>query len=205
MANTFSLIIFAISLIVAITIHEFSHALAADKLGDPTPRSLGRLTLNPLKHLDPIGTLMLLIVHFGWGKSVVIDPYNFKHPKRDEIIVSFAGPASNLILATILSLMIRFLNLNYLTLIIFSNLIQINVILAIFNLIPIPPLDGSKILLNLLPEDLSNQWQEAFQRYGFVLLIILLFLPINGSNMINIIMTPILRIIFNFLSFGSGL
>jgi len=204
MVNIFSLIILALSLVVAITIHEFSHALAADKLGDPTPRYQGRLSLNPLKHLDPIGTLMLIFFHFGWGKPVVIDPYNFKNPKRDEILVSLAGPGSNLILATILSLIARFFVLNDLTIIVLSNLIQINVILAVFNLIPIPPLDGSKILFNLLPNDISIQWQEAFQRYGFVLLIILLFLPINGSNFISIIMTPALQIIFNLLSFGSS-
>lgn len=205
MVNIFLLIIFAASLIVAITIHEFSHALVADRLGDPTPRSQGRLSLNPLKHLDPIGTLMLLIAHFGWGKPVVIDPYNFQHPKRDEILVSLAGPISNLIFATILSLIIRFLPLNDLIIVIFSNLIQINVILAVFNLIPIPPLDGSKVLFNLLPDDLSSQWQEALQKYGFILLIILLFLPIDGSNLISIFMEPILKVIFEFLSFGSGL
>ena len=205
MINFLSLIIFAISLIVAITIHEFSHALAADRLGDPTPRSQGRLSLNPLKHLDIIGTLMLVIVHFGWGKPVVIDPYNFKNPKKDEILVSIAGPGSNLILATIISLILRFLTPNDLTIIVLSNLVQINIILAVFNLIPIPPLDGSKILFNLLPEDISNQWQEAFQQYGFVLLIILLFLPINGNNLISTFMAPILRVIFNFLSFGSSL
>ncbi|MBU3935605.1 site-2 protease family protein, partial [Patescibacteria group bacterium] len=98
-----------LGLIIAITIHEFSHAFTADQLGDPTPRSLGRLSLNPLVHLDPLGTLMLFIAHFGWGKPIPIDPYNFKNPKRDELLVALSGPASNLILAFFLKLSLHFL------------------------------------------------------------------------------------------------
>jgi len=200
MVNIPSLIISVISLIIAITIHEFSHALAADRLGDPTPRSQGRLSLNPLKHLDPIGTLMIFLVHFGWGKPVVIDPYNFKNPKKDEMIVSIAGPASNLILAILLSIIFRLLPLNFLSALIISTIIQLNVLLAVFNLIPIPPLDGSKILLNLLPTHLSEQWQEIFNQYGFILLIILLFLPIvNGSTLVSVIMTPTMDFILKIL------
>ena len=94
----------AIGLLIAVTIHEFSHALTADRLGDPTPRAMGRLTLNPLAHLDPLGTLMIFIAHFGWGKPVPIDPYNFKNPRRDEILVSLAGPTSNFIFMIAISL-----------------------------------------------------------------------------------------------------
>lgn len=203
MINSDSLFFFIPALIIAITIHEFSHALIADKLGDPTPRSQGRLSLNPLRHLDLIGTLMLILIHFGWGKPVVIDPYNLKNPRRDETLISLAGPASNLILATILSIIIRFVNLDTFFVFLFSSIIQMNVILAVFNLIPIPPLDGSKIFLNLLPNDLSYQWQEAFEKYGFILLMIFLFFPINGTTLVSLIMSPILRFIFTFLSFGS--
>jgi len=200
MVNILSLIISVVSLVVAITIHEFSHALAADRLGDPTPRSQGRLSLNPLKHLDPIGTIMIFLVHFGWGKPVVIDPYNFKNPKKDEILVSVAGPASNLILAILLSIIIRFLPLNLLAALIISTIIQLNVLLAVFNLIPIPPLDGSKILLNLLPTHLSEQWQEIFNQYGFILLIILLFLPIiNGATLVSVIINPVMDFILKIL------
>lgn len=200
MVNILSLIISVVSLIIAITIHEFSHALAADRLGDPTPRSQGRLSLNPLKHLDPVGTIMIFLVHFGWGKPVVIDPYNFKNPKRDEIIVSVAGPASNLLLAIFLSIIIRLLPLNLLAALIISTIIQLNILLAVFNLIPIPPLDGSKILLNLLPTHLSEQWQEIFNQYGFILLIILLFLPIiNGSTLVSVIITPVMNFILKIL------
>lgn len=189
-------IFFFIGLIIAITIHEYSHALAADILGDPTPRSKGRLSLNPLAHLDPIGTLMLLIVHFGWGKPVLIDPYNLKNPKRDELIIAAAGPGSNIILATLLSLLCRFLPA--LSVFIIPTII-INISLAIFNLIPIPPLDGSKILLNLLPVDTAANWESELSRYGPFLLILFLFLPINGSNLIALIISPIIRFILSFL------
>ncbi len=201
MVNIFNLTITLLSLIVAITIHEFFHAFIADKLGDPTPRSLGRLTLNPLKHLDPIGTIALIFLGFGWGKPVPIDPYNFKKPRRDEALVSLAGPASNLILALVVSILVKFIPLNYISLLMLSSLIQLNVILAVFNLLPIPPLDGSKIFLSLLPNETSQQWKEAFDKYGLFLIIILLFLPISGSNIISLIIGPIIRIILRFLSF----
>ena len=135
----------AIALVIAITIHEFSHALAADRLGDPTPRSMGRLSLNPLAHLDPLGTLAILFVGFGWGKPVPFDPFNLRDRRRDGAIISVAGPASNLALALIISFLIRFTPLAM-----FSNflitLLVLNVSLAIFNLIPVYPLDGEKSL-----------------------------------------------------------
>jgi len=187
-------------LIIAITIHEFSHALAADKLGDPTPQSMGRLSLNPLAHADPIGTILLPLMGLftgistiGWAKPVVIDPFNFRHPKRDEIIVSLAGPLSNLSLALIISLIIRFLSpqsdlLNYSLYI----LVLINISLFVFNLLPIPPLDGSKIFLNLLSPESSTKWSEAFDRYGFILLMIAVFLPVFGNKtLISAVMSPI--------------
>jgi Zn-dependent protease len=194
-------IISFLSLIIAITIHEFSHALIADKLGDPTPRSMGRLSLNPLAHADPIGTILLPLVSsltgiptIGWAKPVVIDPFNLQHPKRDEILISIAGPLSNLSLALIISLIA---NLFHIQSIFVYLLVIINISLFVFNLIPIPPLDGSKLLLNLLPPESSVRWQEAFDRYGFILLIILVFLPlINGQSLISAIMTPIVKIIF---------
>jgi Zn-dependent protease len=192
--------IMIISLIIAITIHEFSHAFAADRLGDPTPRSMDRLSLNPLRHLDPIGTLMLVFFHFGWGKPVQIDSYNFRKPKRDELIVALAGPASNLILSIIISIIIRFIPLNIFLKSFLAIIVQYNVMLAIFNLIPIPPLDGSKIFLNLLPLESSTKWAESFDHYGYILLIIFIFLPIyNGQTLISIIMLPTLQFIYHLL------
>lgn len=203
MPNIFTLefLYLAISLIIAITIHEFFHAFAADKLGDPTPRSMGRLSLNPLVHLDPLGTLALFFVRFGWGKPVPIDSYNFKNPRRDEIIVSLSGPLSNLLLAAICAFLLRFIPL-----VIIFYLIQINLMLGIFNLLPLPPLDGSKIFLNLLSVEKSIIWQEAFEKYGMILIFILIFLPIGGSSIILKIIMPIANFFMRFyLSLFAGL
>jgi len=183
-------LVYFIPLVISLTLHEFAHAFTADRLGDPTPRANGRLSLNPLAHLDPLGTLMLIFAGIGWGKPVPIDPYNLSHPRRDELLISLAGPLSNLILAAILSLF---------HLPLFQILIIINVSLAVFNLLPIPPLDGSKIFLNLLPEDQSREWQQAFGQYGYLLLAILLFLPIGSSNLINLIISPIIGFILQTL------
>lgn len=191
-----SLIIWAIALLIAITIHEFSHALAADKLGDPTASLAGRISLNPLKHLDPIGTLMLLFFRFGWGKPVPFDPFNLRHPKRDTALISLAGPASNLILATLLALLIRFLPSVLSVLAI--PLIIMNVNLAIFNLLPVPPLDGAKILYGFLPMSWADEYNDFMKSYGTILLI-LLILPIGGSSLaINLIM-PMINLLTHFL------
>ena len=190
--NLFQSLVFGLGLIIAITIHEFSHAFVADHFGDPTPRSYGRLNLNPLRHLDPLGTLMLIFFKFGWGKPVPIDPYNLT--KREEMLVAFAGPASNLILALFFAIIFRF----------FPNLIlyifiQTNLVLAIFNLLPIPPLDGSKIFLNLLPEEQSIEWEKAFDQYGIIILAVLLFLPVGGSNVISFVIGPVISFLMTLL------
>ncbi len=187
-------------LILAITFHEFCHALAADRLGDPTPRSLGRLTLNPLAHADPIGTFLLPLFSalsgiptIGWAKPVPIDPFNFRKPKRDEIITSLAGPLSNLSLAIASSLFLRFIPINSpIASYILYIFILINISLSIFNLIPIPPLDGSHIFLNLLPENSRLKWEEAFRQYGFILLILLIFFPLGRQSILSTIMSPII-------------
>jgi Zn-dependent protease len=183
-----------IGLLLAITIHEFSHAYTADRLGDPTPRAMGRLTLNPLAHLDPIGTLMIFIAHFGWGKPVPIDPYNFANPRRDEIVVALAGPISNIILGSTIGIIS--LTTGYFNEILYIIAI-VNFSLAVFNLIPIPPLDGSKVFLNLMPVEKAYEWEKAFERYGFFIVAACLFLPIGGSNIINIIVSPIVYYISN--------
>lgn len=199
MINIFSFL----ALIISITIHEFCHAFAADRLGDPTPRSLGRLTLNPIAHADPIGTVLLPLLSaftgiatIGWAKPVMIDPYNLKNPKRDEIIISLSGPMGNILLAITCALISKIFGIQN---ILIYLLILINVSLAVFNLLPIPPLDGSKIFLNLIPVDKSLQWQETFDRYGFILLIILVFLPIGGAPIFQTIMSPIVKFILSLL------
>lgn len=197
-SNPISTILYFLALVVAITVHEWAHAISADRLGDPTPSLQGRVTLNPRAHLDPIGTIMLLFFRFGWGKPVQFDPFNLRNPKRDTVIISLAGPASNLVLAIASSLIIRILDLGFLPLngilpsLLLTFLIQltiVNIVLAIFNLLPIHPLDGFKIVGGLLPDHYHRQWMEL-ERYGIFFLIALL-LPIFGSPMTRIISPPI--------------
>ncbi len=151
-------------LLISVVIHEVSHGYTAELLGDPTPRLQGRLSLNPIKHLDFYGSFIVPIVTsmfgmtFGWAKPVEWNPYNVKNRRVGEILISVAGPASNLFLALVFGLSIRFFGeiLPQSTLSIFTYIVIVNVVLCIFNLLPIPPLDGSKILFNLLPNKLVN-------------------------------------------------
>lgn len=162
-------------LLVTITIHEFAHALVADMLGDPTPRLAGRLTLNPISHIDPIGLLMLILVRFGWAKPVPINPYNFSDPRRGSLLVSLAGPLSNFLFAWILAILYRNLPISYgeIGSAIISYTIWINLALAVFNLIPIPPLDGSHILEYFLPA-YRYAMMYRLQQYGFLILIFII-------------------------------
>lgn len=205
--NPMAFLISAIGLIVAITIHEFAHAWAADQLGDPTPRSQDRLTLNPLAHLDPIGTAMIFFVGFGWGKPVMFDPFNLQNPKRDAMLIALAGPASNLILAFLLSLIVRFaptfdVSTGLLYTFLFPT-IFLNIMLAIFNLIPIHPLDGGKILVGLLPNQMAREAQDFLSRYG-TLILIMLILPIGpgGVSPVSSLMSPIIDFVVNLLFVG---
>ena len=184
------LLLFLPALLIALTIHEFAHAWMADRLGDPTPQLQGRLSLNPLKHLDPVGTLMLVFFRFGWGKPVEFDPYNLRHPRRDAALISLAGPAVNLILATGLALVLKFSPSSLFSLFLYP-VILININLAIFNLLPVPPLDGAKILYGILPGGWADEYNDFMGRYGTILLI-LLIIPIGGSSLaINLIMPVI--------------
>lgn len=183
----FSLVILLFSVIA----HELAHGYMAYSLGDPTAKYAGRLTLNPLKHLDPFGSIILPLLLFlmqspflfGWAKPVPINPNNFSGQKYGEIKVSIAGPASNLFLALIFGLVLRFIPPSMLLAnsgieIALSYIVYINIWLAIFNLIPIPPLDGSWILFNLLPAS-AERFKMFFRQYGFI---ILMFLIISGGT-----------------------
>ena len=173
-----TLIFRALALLIAAPLHEFAHGYAADRLGDPTPRRAGRLTLNPLAHLDPWGTILLLVFGFGWAKPVPIDPGNFPNWRRGLITVAAAGPLANVILALLFGLpfKIGLLTPDSLGGALLFTIVVINAVLAIFNLIPIPPLDGSKILIGLLPGQLGLAYARL-QAYGPVLLLLLLVLP----------------------------
>ena len=192
-------------LVLSIALHEFAHAFAADRLGDPTPRAAGRLTLNPFAHIDPFGTVFLPLIlmvlsngsfAFGWGKPTPFDPYNLRHPRRDTGIISLAGPLSNLLLAVIVSLLIRLLPYSYAVFLL--PLMLINIGLMIFNLVPVGPLDGQKIVFGLLPRDLAYEYQVIMNRYG-TLILLLLILPIWGSSPINAIINPAISFFANLL------
>jgi Zn-dependent protease len=185
-------------ILLGLVLHEFAHALMADKLGDRTPRYQGRLTLSPISHLDPIGFILIMVVGFGWAKPVQIDPRNLRHPRRDDALISLAGPAANFILAVFFGIILKVLIVtnisNSLTPSIWFNLegiikysIYFNILLGVFNLLPIPPLDGSHIL-----EDLTDvgrfQFYQMLKQYSTIILILIIATPIAG----RIISPPII-------------
>jgi Zn-dependent protease len=198
-SNPLLFLIWAIGLILAISVHEYAHARAADSLGDPTPRSDGRLTLDPRSHLDPLGTLALLFLGFGWGKPVVFDAYNLRNPRRDAAIIALAGPVSNLIFATILSLIMRFLPISSLFDSVLSLLIMMNISLAIFNLVPIFPLDGEKILGGLLSPELYREYSNIMAQYGTIILILMLLPIAGGTSPIAALISPIISFVTQLL------
>ena len=165
-ANPLLFVVYIAALLIAVAVHEFSHAFVADYLGDPTPRLQGRLKLNPLVHIDQFGLLFLLFFGFGCGKPVQFDPYNLKNPRKDAALISIAGPISNFIMAILLSLLIKLFSLfNQHIFITISSFVLIpfitlNVILGVFNLLPIHPLDGFKIVGGLLPEEKAREWHQ---------------------------------------------
>lgn len=206
LTNPLALIVYFVSLLVAISVHEFAHAYAADTLGDPTPRLQGRLSLNPFVHLDFVGLLFLAFFGFGWGKPVSFDPFNLKNPRRDAAIISIAGPLSNFVMAIFASLVLRvllLLNVGPIFLVFFQAFITLNLVLGVFNLLPIHPLDGFKIVGGLLPKERASEW-FGLERYGFIFLI-LLIIPIGKASMIESILQPIVSFIAGLLlpSIGS--
>ncbi len=169
------------AIVFALSVHEFSHALAAKLQGDPTAELEGRLTLNPLAHIDWIGFLLLFIAGFGWAKPTPFNPYNLKFKKVGPVLVAFAGPISNILMMLIFGISLRIiaqytlLSPDNLMVIFFVLLMQINLLLAVFNFIPIPPLDGSKVLYALI-ENRYPQVVQLLDRYGFYFLLALVFL-----------------------------
>lgn len=186
----------AVPALICITLHELSHGLVAYRLGDPTAKNAGRLTLNPIKHLDIFGFLMLVVAHVGWAKPVPVDMRYFKHPKRGMAITALAGPVSNFIITALALFLFGFLypfayekgkatgigmQLLYLT-------AYLSLGLGLFNLLPIPPLDGSKVLFSILPD--SAYWKlMRYERYGMILLIALAYFGVTGSILSRIIDT----------------
>ena len=217
-----SLVLTLPAVLIAITFHEFAHAYAADKLGDDTPRRQGRLNLNPLSHLDPIGSVMLVFAGFGWGKPVEINPRNFNRDRSmsaSEAIVSFAGPLMNFVLAIVFAIILgitlvstnSYIKIPSYTIVASSQLLEIviqilmlcvsvNLGLGIFNLIPLPPLDGSKILRNFLPYK-AKEWMDRNYQILYIIFILIWITPLASmiiSPIISGLNNGILSIILSF-------
>ena len=204
----------AIMLLVGFPVHEFSHALAAYRLGDGTAKLFGRLTLDPRAHFDPLGGILLALTFigsggsfgFGWAKPTPVNVSNLQGGHRGEAIVAAAGPISNLVLAIIVALPLRFIidnpsllvSIPFIVLQVMDMFITINLLLMIFNLFPIPPLDGSKVLFALLPPRTVWQWRPVLEQYGFILLLLVFFLP-PGNSIGGRILGPLLDGLYAFL------
>ncbi len=207
-----AVIVVAIMLLVGFPVHEFAHALAAYRLGDGTAKLMGRLTLNPVVHFDPLGGILLAVTFifsgfgFGWAKPTPVNPNNLEGGPRGEAIVAAAGPLSNLVLAIAAALPLRYLlgspdlfvQVPFLVIQILDLFVLINIVLMIFNFLPIPPLDGSKVLFALLPPRQAWRWRPILEQYGFIVLLLLFFVP-PGNSLGGRILFPIIGGIHDLL------
>jgi Zn-dependent protease len=206
-----TIITIAVFLLVAFPIHEFFHALVAYRLGDATAKLYGRLTLNPIVHFDPIGggalaVLMLLgsSFVFGWAKPTPVNPLNLRGGHRGEALVALAGPASNVLMAVAAAIPIRFIIATHMVIPdlvaqVLATFIYVNIILAIFNFLPIPPLDGSKILYGLLDPRTAYRIRPVLDQYGFVILLVAILPIVGGQSLIGIVVSPIIDAIYKLL------
>lgn len=205
-----------IAFVIGFTVHEYAHALVAYKCGDPTAKNLGRLTLSPVSHIDPIGTILILIAGFGWARPVPVDRRNFKRPHLHSILVSIAGPLSNLIVAFIGIIVfyalfhtgiLQNVSLDKLQMIndLITNIIKLNVLLFVFNLFPLPPLDGYRVLEELAP-DTIRQAMMRFEHFGILLFFIIIITPLNQyffnvlQNAITVVISSLTLIVYPFFS-----
>lgn len=194
-----SMVATLLAVLMAITFHETAHGYVAYRLGDPTAKNQGRLTLNPIAHLDPIGALMMFVFGFGWAKPVPVNPFYFEGDRtKGMMLVSVAGPLTNLIISFAAYFIYvaggGFAAVPFLS-IFLSTTVTLNIYLAVFNLIPIPPLDGSKILAGLLPKTTAYKFLNTVERYGFLILMLLILF-----NITDMIMVPVANVILNFFT-----
>ena len=189
-------------LVIALVIHEYAHAKAADVMGDFTPRMTGRLTLNPMAHIDPIGLIMLLAVRFGWAKPVMINARNFRNWRQGELLVAVAGPVANLIVAFIsllaMAVLFKLGMFSEGVRLVLSMMVLFNINFAIFNMLPLPPLDGSKVLMVLLPGRLAYKLM-SLERYSFIILIFLMMTPF-----LTMILIPLQRLVLSVFNLIIG-
>ena len=195
-----SMVATLLAVLMAITFHETAHGYIAYRLGDPTAKNQGRLTLNPIAHLDPIGALMMFVFGFGWAKPVPVNPFYFEGDRtKGMMLVSVAGPLTNLIISFAAYFIYvagsGFAAIPFLS-IFLSTTVTLNIYLAVFNLIPIPPLDGSKILAGLLPKATAYKFLNTVEQYGFLILMLLIFF-----NITDMIMVPVANVILSFFTF----
>ena len=194
-----SIIATLLAVLLAITFHETAHGFVAYKLGDPTAKNQGRLTLNPLAHLDPVGALMMFIAGFGWANPVPVNPFFFNGDRtKGMMLVSVAGPVTNLLLSFIAYFIYAagggFVTVPFLN-VFLTQMIVLNIYLAIFNLIPVPPLDGSKILAGFLPRAAAYKYLTTVEQYGFIILLVLIVF-----NITDMILVPIANFVLNLFS-----
>lgn len=191
--NLQDIIIRTIAVLVAIIPHEMAHGYAAYLCGDETAKNDGRLSLNPLHHLDPIGTICLIFFKFGWAKPVMINPNNFRDRKKGTFFVSIAGVLTNFILAIISVIIMKHIRLNDFLFELFMNIFWFNIVLGVFNLIPIPPLDGSKLLFSFLPLK-YEYYLIKYEKYGYIILLLLIM-----SNNLDKILIPMVNFMINLI------
>jgi Zn-dependent protease len=191
-------LILAPTFLFALTLHELAHGYAAWKLGDPTAKDAGRLTMNPVKHIDPLGAVLFIIANIGWAKPVPVNPSYFRDPQKGMLLVALAGPGANLLLAVFSAVILKLLSPLITELLVpaaqlLGASVWINIMLAVFNCLPVPPLDGSKVLMGLLPPNAARSYAQL-EPYGFILLIVLFYLGIVGK-----VISPVIQAVSGML------